>query len=52
MRKRKFYYVFRSAVTGSFVSRKFADRNPCTTIRERRVTNVRKVKRAKRRRNA
>lgn len=30
------YYVYRSAVTGRFVSAKIAARKPKTTVRERR----------------
>lgn len=31
-----YYFVFRSAVTGTFISAKNAKRNPKTTVRERR----------------
>lgn len=34
--KRKTYYVYRSAITGKFVSRSFAETHPKTTIRIRR----------------
>lgn len=33
--KRKFYYVYRSAITGRFVDAAWAKRNPSTTIREK-----------------
>lgn len=35
--KSKFYYVFRSAVTGGYVSLAYAKRYPQRTVRERRV---------------
>lgn len=36
MRKPTHYYVYRSAVTGRFVSAAVAARKPKTTVRERR----------------
>lgn len=36
-RKPKFYYVFRSSVTGRMVTEKYAKCHPKTTERERRV---------------
>lgn len=37
----KFYYRYRSAVTGHFVSEAFASRNPTTTVREKFPRKVR-----------
>jgi len=35
--KSKYYYVYRSAVTGGYVSAKYAKRYPKRTVRERRL---------------
>lgn len=42
MSKPKFYYVYRSAVTGRFVKAAFARANPRTTIRIQRWYRGRK----------
>ena len=31
-----YYYVYRSAITGAFVSKDYAEKHPWTTVRERR----------------
>lgn len=33
--KSKYYFVYRSAITGNFVSKEFADKNPFVTMRHR-----------------
>lgn len=37
----KYFYRYRSAVTGHWVSEAFAQRNPTTTVRERCLRKVR-----------
>lgn len=44
MRKRKFYHVFRSAVTGKYVKKQYAWRYPHLCVAERR-SNQKCVKR-------
>jgi hypothetical protein len=34
---RRYYYVYRSSITGGFVTAEFAAANPSTTTRERRA---------------
>ena len=41
MGRRKFYYRFRDAGTGKFVSREYAEANPSTTLRERVKVGIR-----------
>lgn len=35
MEKKKERYIYRSAITGKFVSKEYAEKNPETTIREK-----------------
>lgn len=35
IRKNKYYYIYRSAITGNFVSKEFATVNPMETMRHR-----------------
>lgn len=39
--KSKYYFVFRSAVSGAFVSEQYAKRYPKRTVRERRLRQIR-----------
>ena len=34
-----YYYVYRSAISGAFVSKAYAAKHPTTTVRERRRRN-------------